>query len=292
MKKYINRAYIAFILIFLVIALIYISNITNLPEKVILFEGETLNLRAILGVNIETEFSSNPNIERLENNKTITVSSNSLDTDYTGRVNLKVSFLGFKVKEINVDVIENAEVVPLGSLIGVKLYTNGVLVVGMSEITGKDMERYKPYEGSGILEGDIIVEINNKDVTCTNDLTSCINEAKGEAMKVVCLRDGEEVSANLKAVKANDNSYKVGLWVRDTAAGVGTASFYDPDSKKFASLGHGIIDSDTEELVEIGSGEIVNANILSVIKGKEGNPRKDSRLNRRKTYNRYNLQKY
>ena len=129
MKKYINRAYIAFILIFLVIALIYISNITNLPEKVILFEGETLNLRAILGVNIETEFSSNPNIERLENNKTITVSSNSLDTDYTGRVNLKVSFLGFKVKEINVDVIENAEVVPLGSLIGVKLYTNGVQMI-------------------------------------------------------------------------------------------------------------------------------------------------------------------
>ncbi|MCI8519254.1 MAG: PDZ domain-containing protein [Clostridia bacterium] len=289
MKKYINRAYIAFILVFLVIALIYISNITNLPENVILFEGETLNLRTILGVNIETEFSSNPNIERLENNKTITVSSNPVDNDYTGKLNLKVSFLGFKVKEINVEVIENAEVVPLGSLIGVKLYTNGVLVVGMSEITGKDMERYKPYEGSGILEGDIIVEINDKDVTCTNDLTNCINEAKGASMKVVCLRDGEEVSANLKAVKASDNSYKVGLWVRDTAAGVGTASFYEPDSKKFASLGHGIIDSDTEELVEIGSGEIVNANILSVIKGKEGSPRKNSRLNRRKTHNRYNL---
>jgi len=149
MKKYINRAYIAFILIFLVIALIYISNITNLPEKVILFEGETLNLRAILGVNIETEFSSNPNIERIENNQTITVSANaSQDSDYTGNLNLEVSFLGIKVKEINVDIIENIEVVPLGSLIGVKLYTNGVLVVGMSEITGNDMERYKPYESS------------------------------------------------------------------------------------------------------------------------------------------------
>jgi len=61
---------------------------------------------------------------------------------------MAVALLGIKVKEINVDIIENIEVVPLGSLIGVKLYTNGVLVVGMSEITGNDMERYKPYESS------------------------------------------------------------------------------------------------------------------------------------------------
>lgn len=281
MKKYRNKVYISVLLAFLFIALIYISNITNLPDNVILFEGETLNLRTILGVNIDTEFSSNPNIERIENNKTVTVSSNAIDEDHTGEVNLKVSFLGIKVKEINVDIIENVEVVPLGSLIGVKLYTNGVLVVGMSEITGKDMDRHKPYEGSGILEGDIIVKINDKSVTCTSDLTSCINAAKGENMSVTCLRDGEEINTNLKAVKSSDNSYKVGLWVRDTAAGVGTASFYDPETKKFASLGHGIIDSDTEELVEIGSGEIVTANILSVIKGTDGNPRKNTRVYRR-----------
>lgn len=284
MKKYLKRMYIAFLLVFLVIALIYVSNITNLPDNIILFEGETLNLRTIFGVNIETSFSSNPNIERIENYETITVSANAEDTDYTGKLNLKVSLLGFKVKDINVDIIKNAEVVPLGTLIGVKLYTNGVLVVGMSEITGKDMERYKPYESSGLLQGDIIIEIDSKAVTCTSDLTNCINEAKGEIMEVKYLRDGQEGNTNLKAVKSNDNTYKVGLWVRDTAAGVGTASFYNPDDKKFASLGHGIIDSDTEELVEIASGEIVNANILAVIKGTEGNPRKNTRFNRRKTY--------
>lgn len=287
MKKYLKRMYIAFLLVFLIIALIYVSDITNLPDNIILFEGETLNLKTIFGVNIETSFSSNPNIERIENYETITVSANAekeQDIDYTGKLNLKVSLLGFKVKDINVDIIENAEVVPLGTLIGVKLYTNGVLVVGMSEITGQDMERYKPYEESGLVQGDIIIEIDSKTVTCTSDLTNCINDAKGQNMAVKYLRDGQEGSTNLKAVKSNDNTYKVGLWVRDTAAGVGTASFYNPDDKKFASLGHGIIDSDTEELVEIATGEIVNANILSVIKGTEGNPRKNPRLNRRKTY--------
>ena len=128
--------------------------------------------------------------------------------------------LGFKVKEINVDIIENTEVVPLGNLIGVKLYTNGVLVVGMSEITGNDMERYKPYEGSGIVEGDIIIEVDKKAVTCTSELTECINKSKGQNVDITYIRDGETNNTKIKPVKASDNTYKVGLWVRDTAAGV------------------------------------------------------------------------
>ncbi|MDE5830703.1 MAG: PDZ domain-containing protein, partial [Clostridia bacterium] len=214
------------ILLLLTISLIYVSDITNLPDNVILFEGEPLNLKTVLGVSIKTAFSSNPNIERIENNETITVSANaSGDTNYTGNLNLEVSLIGFKIKEINVDIIENVEVVPLGNLIGVKLYTNGVLVVGMSEITGTDMERYKPYEGSGIETGDIIVEVNEKTVTCTNELTTCINEAKDSDMNIKYIRDGETSNTSLKAVKTSDNTYKIGLWVRDTAAGVRNSNF-------------------------------------------------------------------
>ena len=208
MKKISNRIYRVFILLILIIALIYVSNITNLPENIILFEGEKLNLKTILGVDIHTAFSSNPNIERIENNETITVSANAVDTDYTGNLNLEVSLLGF------------TEVVPLGNLIGVKLYTNGVLVVGMSEITGNDMERYKPYEGSGIVEGDIIIEVDKKAVTCTSELTECINKSKGQNVDITYIRDGETNNTKIKPVKASDNTYKVGLWVRDTAAGV------------------------------------------------------------------------
>ena len=220
MNKHLKRTIIALSLLFLLTALIYISNITNLPENVILFEGEALDLKTLLGINIETEYSSNPNIEKIEEGKTITVSADAKETSHTGNLNLKVSLLGVKVKEINVDIIENVEVVPLGTLIGVKLYTNGVLVVGMSEITGKDMERYKPYEGSGIAKGDIIVEVDNKAVTCTNDLTGCINNAKENEMQIKLLRDGKEENTKLRAVKMEDNTYKIGLWVRDTSAGV------------------------------------------------------------------------
>ena len=82
------------------------------------------------------------------------------------------------------------------------------------------MERYKPYEGSGIAKGDIIVEVDNKAVTCTNDLTGCINNAKENEMQIKVLRDGKEENTKLRAVKMADNTYKIGLWVRDTSAGV------------------------------------------------------------------------
>ncbi len=142
----------------------------------------------------------------------------------------------------------------------------------MSEIYGTDNNGYKPYENSGIEEGDVIVRIDEQEITCTSELTDKINSSKGENMSVTYVRDGEFLKTSLKPIKTDDNTYKVGLWVRDTAAGVGTATFYDPKKNGFASLGHGIIDPDTEKLIDISSGEIVTANILSVIKGENGNP--------------------
>lgn len=187
-----KKAKIIIILFLLTISLIYVSDIENLPSNVIIFEGEALSLNTILGVDIETEFSSNPNIERLENNETVTVNANAeniQDLDCTGTINLSVKLLGAKVKEINVDVIENTEVVPIGNLIGVKLYTNGVLVVGMSEISDINNNRYKPYEGTGIEEGDLIIKIDEKDIASTNELLEKINNSKGKDMSIEYIRN-------------------------------------------------------------------------------------------------------
>ncbi|MCI9365479.1 MAG: PDZ domain-containing protein [Clostridia bacterium] len=199
MKKVLKKTGIIFLLVFLFTALIYVSDISNLPSNVILFEGEALRLNTIFGVELETKFSSNPNIERIENFETVTVSAEVKDkdnADYTETINLDVKVLGAKVKEINVNVIEKLEVVPLGNLIGVKLYTNGVLVVGMSEISGTDDSKHKPYENSGIEEGDIISKINDKDITCTNDLTTQINKSKGEDMSVTYIRNRRSKKCN------------------------------------------------------------------------------------------------
>lgn len=261
---------ITLISIFL-ISLIYITSISSLPNNIIMFQGEKLNLNTLLGINIQTK----DNKINTENLQTVQASSYwDIDEDYTGKVNLSVNLFGINVKDITVNIIETTEVVPLGDIVGLKLYTNGVLVVGMSEISGIDKNKYKPYENTGILEGDMIVEINEKTITNTSELIECVNNSKGKQISVKYVRDGEILETNIKPIETSKDDYKLGLWVRDAAAGVGTISYYEPASGLFAALGHGIIDVDTEKLLDISSGEFVTTNIVSIVKGEKGNPGK------------------
>ena len=253
------------------ISLIYITSISSLPDNIIMFQGEKINLNTLLGMNIKTK----DNKINTENLQTVQASSDwNINEDYTGKINLSVNLFGINVKDITLNVIETTEVVPLGNIVGLKLYTNGVLVVGMSEISGIDKNKYKPYENTGIVEGDMIVEINEKTVTNTTELIECVNNSKGKQISIKYVRDGEILETNIKPIETSKDDYKLGLWVRDAAAGVGTISYYEPKSGLFAALGHGIIDVDTEKLLDISSGEFVTTNIVSIVKGEKGNPGK------------------
>ena len=146
-------------------------------------------------------------------------------------------------------------------------YKLSVLVVGMSEIEGK-----KPYEKSGIKEGDMIIEIDQKEINNTQDLINTVNKSQGENINIKYIRNEDTITTSIKPVKTQENEYKIGLWVRDAAAGVGTMTFYDPQTKTFAALGHGITDVDTLELINIANGELVTTDILSISKGEKGKP--------------------
>lgn len=254
--KFIKRF---FLILFLLIILIYVTNITSIPDSIILFQNEELNLGTIIGVNLD---------EEIPNYQVVQTSSSLKDTDAVEKKKVAVKLFNLiNVKEIEVNRVPNTTVIPLGNLIGLKLYTSGVLVIGMTEIEGK-----KPYENSGIEEGDMIVEVNNKEVTCTAELISTVNEAKGEDLNIKYVRDGVEYVANIEPIRTEKNEYKLGLWVRDGAAGIGTMTYYEPQTGKFAALGHGIIDIDTEDLINISSGELVSSRIASIVKGEEGSP--------------------
>ena len=168
--------------------------------------------------------------------------------------------------------MEDMEVVPVGKIIGLKLYTNGVLIVGMSEIEDKNNILNKPYENSDIEEGDTILKINEKEVENIDILKNIVNESKGENLELTLLRNGNVITTSIKPIETNDNNYKLGLWVKDAATGVGTMTFYEPSSNSFAVLGHGITDSDTDSLINIDSGELVTSRIISVKKGEIDNP--------------------
>ena len=181
---------------------------------------------------------------------------------------------GINLKTIQANIIKKTKVIPLGCLVGLKLYTKGVLVVGVSEIKGEDNKVYKPYEEAGISGGDSIIEINGEPVNTTNELISCVSKCKGNSIEVKYIDDGQTYNTTIKPVKTASNTYKIGLWVRDAAAGVGTITFYDPSTNSCAALGHGIQDVDTGELVDISSGEFVSTDIIDIEKGEKDSPGK------------------
>ena len=248
------------IITFLLLIYIYVCNICLLPSSYIIMQGENLNLYTLLGLSIKEKLD----YQTLQTSSTI----EQTQINKIGKVNFSLNLFNLiPLKNIDVNVIPKTTVVPMGNAIGMKLYTAGVLVVGMSEIEGK-----KPYENSGIKEGDRIVQINQNQIDNTDDLMEAVNQSNGNKISVQYVRDEKTITTSIKPVKNSSNEYKIGLWVRDAAAGVGTLTFYEPASRMFATLGHGIMDIDTLDLIKIANGELVTTNILSITKGTKGNP--------------------
>lgn len=240
---------------------IYVYNIAAIPQNIILSEGENINFKLALGLGLQN--SDDYEATWVSNNLTKSKVGNN-------KVELKL-FNSIAVKDINVSVIPTTTVIPVGKAIGMKLYTKGVLVVGMSEIENEERIKEKPYENSGIEEGDSIIAVNNEEVNTTDELIQQVNNSNGKSLQIKYLKDDKILETSIVPVKTKED-YKIGLWVRDAAAGIGTLTFYEPSTNMFMSLGHGIIDIDTEEIVDISRGELVTANILSIIKGEKNKP--------------------
>ena len=253
------------IIIILLTTYLYTLFIQSIPDNIVIFEGETINLKTILGIKADLT-EKNKVIETISRNQTKPINT-------TGKKVVKLSlFENIFVKNVDVDVLPKTKVIPVGSIAGIKLYTSGVLVVGMAEIQGIDNKKYKPYENTGIQEGDRIISINNKSIGNTEELVNTVNSSNGNEIQIQYVHDKNTQECSIKPVETSQKEYKLGLWVRDSAAGVGTVTFYEPYSQSFAALGHGITDIDTEKLIDIASGEFVTTKILNVVKGESGNP--------------------
>lgn len=170
--------------------------------------------------------------------------------------------------------VSDVQVIPVGDIVGIKLYTTGVLVVGTSVVEDENGKMCKPFENTKIQEGDSIIAINEKIINNTNELIEAINSSKGNAVEVTYIRDKEEQKCEITPVKDKENNYKIGLWVRDSAAGVGTVTFYNEKTESFAALGHGITDIDTGDIINTSSGEIDGVSIVSIVKGEKEEPGK------------------
>jgi stage IV sporulation protein B len=164
-------------------------------------------------------------------------------------------------------------VYPGGQPIGIKLNTKGVLVVALSDIETAQGKVSSPAALAGIRIGDNIVKVNDTVVKNAEQTQTEINRTKGKDVKIVVERNGSQIEKIVRAVNGiEDNNYKIGLWIRDSTAGIGTLTFYDEKSGMFAALGHPIVDMDTGTKLNINSGDIIDSSIIAIKKGIKGNP--------------------
>ena len=162
-------------------------------------------------------------------------------------------------------------VVPMGRAVGIKLFSDGVLVVGLADVPGQEGSA-APAKTCGLKQGDIITHINNTQVDTIEQVREVLQDLEGDKMSIRAMRGDKQVQFTAQAVPCDDGTYKLGAWIRDSMAGIGTMTFYDPSTGLFGALGHGINDVDTSLLMPLESGSIMYAEVSDVRKGQAGEP--------------------
>ena len=176
------------------------------------------------------------------------------------------------VKNVTVHPVDKVMLIPGGQPFGIKLLMEGVMIVdtgGVRTDTGTEC----PAEDCGLEKGDVIITANDARIESNEDMQRVISDSGGKPVSIVYIHDKQRYSTKLTPVLSEgDDSYKAGLWVRDSTAGIGTMTFIDPATNRFGGLGHPVCDSDTGEIIPISSGETADVKINKVVKGTAGSP--------------------
>lgn len=246
MKKNLNRIIGFIITLILILILVPTVTVINLPDKI---------------------YTNNISVSSLA------PLGNTIAKDENGDNKYEIKLLGMiPLKSIEVQKVGNLKVSLGGIPIGVRVSSDGVIVVGYSEIEINNNKEESPGKLGGLEIGDIILKINDIEVYNATDLLKIIKESDNGLLKMDILRHNQNLTKTIQCKKEDDEDYKIGLWVRDSTAGVGTMTFYDPLSSKFGALGHPITDCDTNEPFLIKKGDILDSSIISVRKGEKGSP--------------------
>lgn len=176
------------------------------------------------------------------------------------------------LKNIRISGLPQETLVPGGQSVGVKMDVKGVLVVGLEEIDAEDGTLVNPGLDAGLQIGDSILSINGQTMDNAAHVAETVNDIQGEVTLRV-QRKNKTLKIRLSPVRsAEDGSYKMGIWVRDKTAGIGTLTYYDPEKNAFGALGHAITDPETGTVLSVANGELLRSKVESVKQGKAGTP--------------------
>ena len=192
----------------------------------------------------------------------------SLTGESEGRASVTLRLLGFlPVRTLDIAVDEARVVVPGGQSVGVALSTDGVVVVGLSDLGGTIPS---PARLAGLKAGDVIAAVDGTPLAGTAQLTERV--ADGEALRLTVDRAGARQTLEVTPVRDAAGSFRLGAWVRDSSAGIGTMTFYDPQNKGYGALGHAITDPDTGTILPVRRGDLMESAVTAIQPGKKGQP--------------------
>ncbi len=265
------------ILIGLITTLIFIE-LLSLPDNLKLSPGEKITL----GVYYPLEFYSKRNIQLPVGSTSINnllhnrIELNSKQTD---EFDIQLRIFGvIPVKKLHIKFSDPPRVVPGGQAIGVLFSSRGVIIVGHLPVKGIDGKIYYPAQEAGLKVGDIILTLNKIPVNRVEDVEVILNNYKAEiqGLTLTIKRHDRKKTVNIKPVLCMEDNkklrFRLGIFIEDPAAGVGTLTFYDPLSKRFAGLGHHIAEFPGAKGLSFQQGEIIYASIQGIKIGTPGEP--------------------
>ncbi len=257
---------------------------SKLSHDIRLFEGQEHMLSLQLPINLYiradkagiVKLNGSPTLDD-EYNRLLLRNDLALTGLTSGIVNLEFSLFNglIPIRHLTVNVLPEKEVIAGGHSIGIKLHEDGVIVAGYFYLKQEHSDDYfSPAEAAGIKVGDIILSLNDYVLKDIDRAASIIKrEATQGPLELMVKRKGETFNLSLEPhLCAEAHEYRIGLYIRDTAAGVGTLTFYDPDSRYYGALGHVITDIDTNHALEINEGVIVQADVVNIKMAQRGQP--------------------
>lgn len=274
-KKYYK---ILFMLIPFVLSAAFIIVSVSLPKEIHLIEGQEhdfcFNLPLQADIIEENIGVINVNNEPIEGNIHLSLQQPfSVKTSQKGSAQISLSLFGLiPVKTVSAYVLPNTEVVAGGMAVGVTMNTQGVMVLGTGYVNQENDEVAEPAKGI-LKSGDLILEADGKELKNKEDLIETVEEKGKEAISFTIKREGEQKQVEVTPVESKeDNCFKIGVWVRDSTQGIGTITYFNPDTHYFGALGHGVYDIDTKQLMSIKNGNITQSEVTGIKKGEKGVP--------------------
>lgn len=260
-------------------ALVQFSILNSIPNEIKIFVGEEKSFNYSLPMDAEfsgdIEGALSLNSQKVPSDKiSINLSKPfSISSTKTGQFEMGIRFLGgLFIKNIDVEVLDVNDYIPCGNMIGVTIYTQGVLVLGSGYINNDEGKRVSPCEGK-LITGDYLQSVNGMKIDRTNDLIKAIQSSEGKNLIIEYRRNDKLVETEVSPIySSEDHEYKIGIWVRDSTQGIGTLTYVNPLTNSFGALGHGISDIDSGQLIDISDGSIVTSITTNIIKGEKGDP--------------------